>query len=103
MFLNKFGFLNIFNVFPTANENASYGMLFIIGLFTFLHCVSMCGGVNLSQCLNNNITNDKGKLSTVKPTFLYNSGRVISYTIFGGIVGGIGSIISFSGWIQGLI
>lgn len=103
LFLNKFGLLNIFNAFPTANENTSYGMLFIIGLFTSLHCVSMCGGINLSQCLNNNVTNDKGKLSTVKPAFLYNSGRVISYTIFGGIVGGIGSVISFTGWMQGLI
>ncbi len=103
LFLNKFGLLNIFNAFPTPDENTSYGMLFIIGLFTSLHCVSMCGGINLSQCLNNNVTNDKGKLSTVKPAFLYNLGRVISYTIFGGIVGGIGSVISFTGWMQGLI
>lgn len=103
LFLNKFGLLNIFNAFPTVNENTSYGMLFIIGLFTSLHCVSMCGGINLSQCLNNNVASDKGKLSTVKPAFLYNLGRVISYTIFGGIVGGIGSVISFTGWMQGLI
>ena len=103
LFLNKFGLLNIFNAFPTPDENTSYGMLFIIGLFTSLHCVSMCGGINLSQCLNNNVTNDKGKLSTVKPAFLYNLGRVISYTIFGGIVGSIGSVISFTGWMQGLI
>lgn len=103
LFLNKFGLLNIFNAFPTPDENTSYGMLFIIGLFTSLHCVSMCGGINLSQCLNNNVTNDKCKLSTVKPAFLYNLGRVISYTIFGGIVGGIGSVISFTGWMQGLI
>ncbi len=78
-------------------------MLFIIGLFTSLHCVSMCGGINLSQCLNNNVISDKEKLSTVKPAFLYNLGRVISYTIFGGIVGGIGSVISFTGWMQGLV
>ena len=103
LFLNKFGLLSIFNVFPTANENTSYGMLFVIGLFTSLHCVSMCGGINLSQCLNNNVTSDNGKLSAVKPAFSYNLGRVISYTIFGGIVGGIGSVISFTGWMQGLI
>ena len=103
LFLKKFGLFNIFNAFPTPDENTSYGMLFIIGLFTSFHCVSMCGGINLSQCLNNNVTSDKGKLSTVKPAILYNLGRVISYTIFGGIVGGIGSVISFSGWMQGLI
>lgn len=103
LFLNKFGLLSIFNAFPTPNENTSYGMLFIIGLFTSLHCVSMCGGINLSQCLNSNVIDEKGKLSTVKPSFLYNLGRVISYTIFGGVVGGIGSVISFTGWMQGLI
>ena len=103
MFLNKLGLLNIFNAFPTPDENTSYGMLFIIGLFTSLHCVSMRGGINLSQCLNSDVTSNKGKLSTTKPAFLYNLGRVISYTIFGGIVGGIGSVISFTGWMQGLI
>lgn len=103
LFLNKFGLLSIFNAFPTANENASYGMLFVIGLFTSFHCISMCGGINLSQCLNNNVTSDNGKLSAVKPAFSYNLGRVISYTIFGAIVGGIGSVISFTGWMQGLI
>ena len=103
LFLNKFGLLSIFNAFPTASENTSYGMLFVIGLFTSFHCISMCGGINLSQCLNNNIISNKGRLSTVKPAFLYNLGRVISYTIFGGIVGGIGSVISFTGWIQGLV
>lgn len=103
LLLNKFGSLNIFNAFPTVNENANYGMLFVIGLFTSFHCISMCGGINLSQCLNNHVISDKGRLSTVKPAFLYNLGRVISYTIFGGIVGGIGSVISFTGWMQGLI
>lgn len=103
LFLKRFGILNIFNAFPTPNENTSYGMLFIIGLFTSFHCVSMCGGINLSQCLNHNVADTKEKSSTIKPAFLYNLGRVISYTIFGGIVGGIGSVISFSGEIQGLI
>lgn len=103
LLLKKFGVSNIFSVFPTPNENTSYSMLFIIGLFTSLHCVSMCGGINLSQCINYNDTIDKGTLSTIKPAFLYNLGRVISYTIFGAIVGGIGSIISFTGWMQSLI
>ena len=30
-------------------SNASYGLLFIIGLFTSVHCVGMCGGITLSQ------------------------------------------------------
>jgi sulfite exporter TauE/SafE len=34
---------------------------------------------------------------------LYNLGRVVSYTIVGVIVGALGSIISFSGWMKGLV
>ena len=34
---------------------------------------------------------------------LYNLGRVIAYTIIGGIVGGIGSVVSFSGAARGIV
>ena len=35
-----FGY-NIFNVIPTIDNNMTYGMLFITGLLTSIHCVSM--------------------------------------------------------------
>lgn len=85
-----------FNSFPQITRNMGYGMLFISGLFTSVHCIAMCGGINLSQCAgcngceNNNIS---GKL---KPSFLYNLGRVASYTILGGLVGALGSVFSLS-------
>ena len=34
-------------------ENASYLVLFIVGVFTSLHCVGMCGGIMLSQSISN--------------------------------------------------
>jgi uncharacterized membrane protein YqgA involved in biofilm formation len=48
----------------------------------------MCGGINLSQTVSYKyFENDKSKWSKLKPSILYNAGRVISYTVLGGIVG----------------
>lgn len=91
-----FGY-NIFNVIPTISENITYGMLFITGLLTSIHCISMCGAINLMTTFNR-----ENKVNLKRP-FLYNLGRLISYTLLGGIVGLIGSIISVSETINGLI
>ena len=93
-----------FNFIPQVNQNMGYGILFMVGLITSLHCVAMCGGINLSQCVScRRDTGDTGKLAKVKPSLLYNTGRVISYTILGGIVGALGSVVSFSGTAKGVI
>nr|HMM32778.1 sulfite exporter TauE/SafE family protein [Clostridia bacterium] len=65
--------------------------------------VAMCGGINLSQCIPQNEAREQGKLSALRPTFLYNLGRVISYTVVGFIVGAIGSAITFSNTLQGIL
>lgn len=46
---------------------------------------------------------DTNKLAKLKPSLMYNSGRVISYTIIGGIVGALGSVVSFSGTAKGIV
>lgn len=73
--------------------NASYLVIFIVGVLTSLHCVGMCGGIMLSQSIK--IKGDS-KLSALKPTFLYNIGRLTSYTILGFIVGALGSVLSLT-------
>ncbi|MFV0529632.1 MAG: sulfite exporter TauE/SafE family protein [Lachnospiraceae bacterium] len=99
--LSAFG---IFNSFPLAEEGMGYGMLFVIGLLTSVHCIAMCGGINLSQCIPTAVqTTGQSKLSSLRPGFLYNLGRVISYTVVGVIVGALGSVISFSGTMKGVI
>ena len=92
-----------FNYIPQINPNMGYGILFVVGLLTSLHCIAMCGGINLSQCISHRFESGSSKISKMKPSFLYNSGRVISYTIIGGIVGALGSAISFSGTAKGIV
>lgn len=93
-----------FNFIPSVDQSMGYGLLFVVGLLTSLHCVAMCGGINLSQCIshNDNCMNNS-KTSKLEPGILYNLGRVISYTIIGGIVGAIGSVVSFSGTAKGVV
>jgi len=93
-----------FNFVPEINRSMGYGILFTVGLLTSLHCIAMCGGINLSQCVSYNFDDGHtSKFSRLNPSLLYNSGRVVSYTIVGGIVGALGSVISFSGAAKGIV
>jgi sulfite exporter TauE/SafE/copper chaperone CopZ len=96
----------IFNFFPQAEAGMGYWMLFVTGVLTSVHCVAMCGGINLSQCLagrggaeNSGVT----EISSMKPAFLYNAGRVVSYTVVGGLAGALGSAVSLTGVMKGAI
>lgn len=93
-----------FNFLPDIEQSMGYGILFLVGLLTSLHCIAMCGGINLSQCVSYKVVDGNAdKLSKLKPSLLYNSGRVISYTVIGGIIGALGSTISFSGIAKGIV
>src|SRR5665647_3226988 len=74
-------------------NGATYFVLFIVGVLTSIHCVGMCGGIMLSQSINKD---SKSKFDSIKPALLYNAGRIISYTVIGGIVGALGSVLSLS-------
>ena len=70
-------------------------MLFIVGLITSIHCIAMCGGINLSQCIphGENGNENDNRLATFRPAILYNLGRVISYTAIGFLLGLVGMLI----------
>ena len=94
--LNKiFGF-NIFNMIPTIDSKITYGMLMVTGMLTSIHCISMCGAINLLASLDT-------KQKKLKKPILYNLGRILSYTILGGLVGLLGSILSVNDTVTALI
>lgn len=51
MLLQATGLLNRLAPGQLAQSGMGYGMLFLVGLMTSLHCVAMCGGISLSQSL----------------------------------------------------
>lgn len=79
LILQKTGLLNYLAPAQTADSKMSYGLLFLTGLFTSVHCIAMCGGINLSQSLG-------GKRAVIK----YNSARILSYTLIGLVLGSLG-------------
>ena len=74
-------------------------MIFVVGLLTSVHCIAMCGGINLSQ----SVSSAQNNVKIFTSNFNYNFGRIISYTLVGGIVGAIGSVISFNGAFKGAV
>lgn len=92
--LEESGVLNRLAPGQLADSRMGYGMLFLIGLITSVHCIAMCGGINLSQCIPHaNTSSQESSLSSLCPAFLYNLGRVISYTLIGFLLGAAGMTI----------
>ncbi|MDR2499904.1 MAG: sulfite exporter TauE/SafE family protein [Treponema sp.] len=103
--LRGLGISTLTSAFPLAEAGMGYGMLFVIGLITSVHCIAMCGGINLSQCIPTAAVTPRGgrRWKVLFPSILYNGGRVISYTAAGLIAGALGSAVSVSGRFQGII
>ena len=110
--LQATGVLNLLVPGQLADTGMGYGMLFVIGLITSVHCIAMCGGINLSQCIPRKAAEEAdgtGKLAAFRPALAYNLGRVVSYTAVGFILGlagflvGGGSQVGLSATLQGAL
>lgn len=110
--LQSTGILNLLAPSRLADTQMGYGMLFVIGLITSVHCIAMCGGINLSQCLpqtGQKEAENNGRLAAFRPAVTYNLGRVLSYTVVGFALGLVGFLIggsasgSVSTLLQGII
>lgn len=95
LMLQKTGILNLLVPSSIASSKMSYALLFVTGLFTSVHCVAMCGGINLSQSLPKQKSNSK-KLARkdFTPALLYNLGRICSYSLIGLAFGTAGFFIT---------
>ena len=73
-------------------------LIFLTTGFTvgFGHCIGMCGPIVVSLSLNL-----KGK-NLFLPHLLYNTGRVLTYTVLGGIMGATGSFTLVAAHLSGI-
>lgn len=83
-----------------GDKNISYALIFVIGLLASFHCIGMCGGLVVSYTCGLNL---KTPNKSPWPHFLYNLGRIISYTVIGGILGGLGSFFAISPLFSGIV
>ena len=87
-----------FNYIPRVSEQMGYGLIFTAGLVTSIHCIAMCGGIAVSQGIGSG-----GKTGNMKPSLMYNAGRVVSYTLVGAAAGAIGQVLTPSGQLKGAV
>ena len=99
MIANHLGWTQVFNLFPRIETSIGLGALFLTGLMTSVHCIAMCGGINLTQ----SVMASSEKQRITRSNLLYHAGRVLSYTLLGAIAGGIGQALSLSGALKGLV
>ncbi len=74
---------------------------FTMGLLGSFHCVGMCGPLALSLPLSTNTV-----WSKFSGAFLYNTGRIITYSVFGfvfGLVGKSASLFGYQQWLSILL
>ena len=80
----------------------TYTSAFLLGLFSTIHCVGMCGGIigALSLSLPLEIRSRKPRMLLFIST--YNLGRIVSYSIAGLVAGAIGTgVLASAGFDQG--
>jgi len=91
-------FLKQFNLLPRIgiSDNMGYGVIFLIGLVAALStCLAVTGGLLLSITAkySQQHPNLEG-YQKFKPHIYFNIGRIVSYTLLGGLIGLFGSIIT---------
>ncbi|OQK17949.1 hypothetical protein AU255_08840 [Methyloprofundus sedimenti] len=83
---------------PDISSQLSYGMIFVVGLITGLHCIGMCGSFVIGYTVKDAEHGRSAYLSHI----LYGVGKTLSYAMFGAIFGFIGSVVSITPFISGV-
>jgi sulfite exporter TauE/SafE len=99
--LKRFDFLPSFFI----SERMSYGLIFLIGIFAAVSsCIAVVGGLLLSLAGKyNEAHSDLTGIQKFKPHAYFNIGRVVGYTVFGALVGALGSVITLSPRFNGYL
>jgi uncharacterized protein len=85
-----------FQIMQSLNDkNIGLGLIFVIGLLASFHCVGMCGGFIMAYSTNA-IKNSELRIKNHRLHVQYNLGRLISYTVIGGILGGFESFFGIN-------
>ena len=87
---------------PALADNASLGLVFLVGLLTSTHCIGMCGGILLAQTTDARGVTGRSKRGLIASA-AYNGGRVVSYTAVGALCGALGAVITYTPNIKSMV
>ena len=89
---------------PRLKSGGSLGAVFLTGILTGAHCISMCGGIELIQASGGlTISCDDTRKRSLKALIEYNLGRLITATILGAIFGLTGQVIVYNLQIKSMV
>jgi sulfite exporter TauE/SafE len=103
-----FFILNAFDFLPqrfAVSDDMSYALVFVIGLVASIStCIAVTGGLLVAVAAKyNETTTGLTSAQRLKPHLYFNAGRIISYTLLGGAIGALGSALTLSPKINGLL
>jgi len=100
--------LTQFDLLPNnfgVTDNMSYGFIFVIGLVAATStCLAVAGGLLLA--VSSKFHEKDPHLAgwqKFKPHIYFNTGRIASYTLLGGAIGALGSVLTLSTTVTGII
>ena len=87
------------------SENMGFGFVFLIGLVAaFSSCIAVVGGLLVAASAKYSETHPHlTGYQKFKPHIYFNLGRVVSYMVFGGLVGLLGSTLTLSPRVNGVL
>jgi sulfite exporter TauE/SafE/copper chaperone CopZ len=88
-----------------VSEGMSYGLVFLIGLVASVSsCIAVTGGLLVAVTAKyNEISVAPPGWPRFKPLVFFNAGRLLSYTLLGGLVGLLGSVLTLSNEVNGIL
>lgn len=83
--------------------DVEFGVMFVLGIVSSLHCVQMCGPIVLSYsiALSELTKNGSRTSSLVKNHLAYNAGRILTYAALGAVAGVAGGTLGLLGRVAG--
>ena len=100
--------LSQFDLLPKefgVSETMSYGLVFVIGLVASVSsCMAVTGGLLVAVAAKyNEASATLSPVQRMKPHVYFNVGRILSYTLLGGAIGALGSALTLSPEINGVL
>jgi sulfite exporter TauE/SafE len=88
-----------------VSETMSYGLVFVIGLVASVSsCIAVTGGLLVAVAAKyNEASTALTPVQRIKPHIYFNAGRILSYTLLGGAIGALGSALTLSPEINGVL
>jgi sulfite exporter TauE/SafE/copper chaperone CopZ len=76
--------------FDPTSSSVTLGLVVVYGLVSSLHCIGMCGGIAFGTSISSSV------MKPGKRARQYQSGRIISYTLSGILLGALGRVFTIS-------